>query len=603
MTSLSPEQEVIATSPLGPACVSACAGSGKTRTAVHRLHRMRQLLEDRHGTIALLSFSNVAVNTFRKDYFALVRSARASSRSSAVEIETVDGFLTTNILRPHAHITMGSKRTPYLVGGAEPFLKGFKVFGGTRSHDISTLNACFRQSGWEFECDENHVSVSILPSNALKAINKLGAVGAYTHSLGRYWAIRTLKERPFVLRALARRYPHILIDEAQDIGPEHQELLETLIESGTQLSLIGDRNQGIYEFSGANGDFLQEYGARMGVSSHHLTVNYRSVQPILEVANKLSGRSDTAERAAPSQLHGAYYVSYKKAEKDKLHEAYHRMLASANIAAKNAVIVCRRTSWVEEWGSGGDAQGQGVVKSFVEATIRRDKLRRFDEAFEKACKGIIGLLANEHGDLAAILSRGTPRATATPLRRLIWSFVRNPDTGLPSGTLLASSEWHPLFKARITSFLQRLETTFQLKQGENIGQKLANKALSNAPIVELPDLAGGLSEPIRVSTVHQVKGQSIDAAMYVADKGQIREMLDGTGTEVGRIGYVAVTRARNLFVLAVPESCVDDFEPELIACGFRKAGTSAQYPDKTEELREAHVLAVLELKPDRRSRN
>jgi hypothetical protein len=78
-------------------------------------------------------------------------------------------------------------------------------------------------------------------------------------------------------------------------------------------------------------------------------------------------------------------------------------------------------------------------------------------------------------------------------------------------------------------------------------------------------------------------------------------MLDGTGTEVGRIGYVAVTRARNLFVLAVPENCINDFELELVACGFQKAGAFAAVTEKTRELREKHILAVLELKPDRRS--
>jgi hypothetical protein len=70
MAGLSCKQKEILELPLVPICVTACAGSGKTRTAVHRLEAMRRLLDDRHGMIALLSFSNVAVDTFRKDYFA-----------------------------------------------------------------------------------------------------------------------------------------------------------------------------------------------------------------------------------------------------------------------------------------------------------------------------------------------------------------------------------------------------------------------------------------------------------------------------------------------------------------------------------------------------
>jgi hypothetical protein len=58
--------------------------------------------------------------------------------------------------------------------------------------------------------------------------------------------------------------------------------------------------------------------------------------------------------------------------------------------------------------------------------------------------------------------------------------------------------------------------------------------------------------------------------MYVADKAQVRELLEGTKTEVGRIGYVAVTRARNLFVLAIPENCIGEFEEKLLERGFKK---------------------------------
>ncbi|SDI86925.1 Superfamily I DNA or RNA helicase [Bradyrhizobium sp. Rc2d] len=574
MSDLSSDQRDVVELPLGPICVTACAGSGKTRTAVHRLYRMRQSLSDRCGIVALLSFSNVAVDTFRTDYFALTRSESIGERSSAVEIETVDGFLTANILRPHGYKAMGCNRTPFLVGGSEPFLKGFKVFGGVRSHEIGNLNANVRNGAFEFSCDEGYASVPIPSTNARKVIDKLGAVGAYTHSLGRYWAIRTLERDPYLLRALSRRYPHILIDEAQDIGPEHQFLLEMLIKNGSQLSLIGDPHQGIYEFSGADGHFLNAYSAREGVSPHSLTVNYRSVPIIVEVANKLSGRSDAADRVPPSSLNGAYYIPYKKAEKDKLLEAYKSMLASANVAAKDASIVCRSTNWVEEWRGGGEAQGQGIIRSFVEATIRRDKLGRFDEAFDKACKGIVGLLGQEHGDLVSVLKRGVPRATAVPLRRAIWSFVRDADSGLPSGRLLAKSEWHPLLKARLLVLLERLVTDFSLTLADSIGQKLANKALLDTPITELSDLVSSQGEPVHVSTVHQVKGESIGAVMYVADRGQVRNMLDGTRTEIGRIGYVAVTRARNLFVLAVPENCIGDFESELVACGFSKAGSS-----------------------------
>jgi superfamily I DNA/RNA helicase len=93
---LSPEQQAIVDLPLSPIAVTACAGSGKTKTAVHRLATMRRRYGG-PGLIALLSFSNVAVDTFRREYAALLRSLPMIGRSSAVEIDTVDGFITTNV--------------------------------------------------------------------------------------------------------------------------------------------------------------------------------------------------------------------------------------------------------------------------------------------------------------------------------------------------------------------------------------------------------------------------------------------------------------------------------------------------------------------------
>lgn len=68
MNALTPEQQAVVDAPMVALCVIACAGSGKTKTAVHRLVQMRRNLGDARGRVALLSFSNVAVDTFRKAY-------------------------------------------------------------------------------------------------------------------------------------------------------------------------------------------------------------------------------------------------------------------------------------------------------------------------------------------------------------------------------------------------------------------------------------------------------------------------------------------------------------------------------------------------------
>lgn len=69
---LSKEQIDIIEAPLGPIAVTACAGSGKTATAIRRLIAIRQKMQNSRGRVVLLSFSNVAVNTFNAGYAELL---------------------------------------------------------------------------------------------------------------------------------------------------------------------------------------------------------------------------------------------------------------------------------------------------------------------------------------------------------------------------------------------------------------------------------------------------------------------------------------------------------------------------------------------------
>ncbi|AOO79648.1 UvrD-helicase domain-containing protein [Bosea vaviloviae] len=563
---LSPEQRDIVDLPLGPIAVMACAGSGKTKTAVHRLAAMRQRHEG-SGLIALLSFSNVAVDTFRKEYAALLRGLPVIGRSSAVEIDTMDGFITSNVLRPHGHRVMKCDRAPYLVEGREGFLAGFKVYDGKISRPTTGIEVACGGAGFRYSIGRG---AAALPAKwAEPALAKLAAVGAYSHSAGRYWVLRVLREKPFVLRALARRYPHILVDEAQDIGPEHQAILQLLIDAGSHVSLIGDPHQGIYEFARADGAFLQDYGTRPGVSGYNLSVNYRSLPDIVGVANKLTQRADTAKRAAAMGRTIAYYMPFKAAERDHALTSFRSLLGAAGIDPAHGVVLCRSKPMTAEWAGELDGQGIGVVRCLADAAISRDQKKNFHRAFIQTCLGLSGLLAAKHGSLSAQLARPEDDDMRR-LRQLIWSFVRDPATGLPSATLVADSGWHPLLVARAQALIATMVGNFGFEAADNLGRRLAKTKLEARPLIAVAGLAIDVGATFRTSTVHKVKGESLEAVLYVAQKGHVRALLNGTGTEEGRIGYVALTRARDLFVLAVPDNCLAEFEAELQAVGLKR---------------------------------
>lgn len=581
MSVLSDEQQTIVDALLEPMSVIACAGSGKTRTAVYRVVEMRRKLGEHRGRVALLSFSNVAVDTFRADFRALTDGVH-DIRHGRVEIDTMDGFITTSILRPHAYRTMGCDRTPFLVAGTEPFLqnKDFKFWVQPASgkafpvqptdlHKI-VVNLLAGRATFQFR---QHGA--LLPINNGPLVTaRLGAVGAYTHDLGRYWCHRVLTEQPKLLQALARRYSHILVDESQDIGTLHQAILALLAGAGSQVSLIGDPHQGIYGFAGADGKFLTSYGQMQGVSSYGLTCNYRSVPAILTIANSLSSRADTADRPVPEAQHGAFFIGYKNTEQEQLVSAFRTATIAAGLRLERSAVICRGREQVNKLTGSNTAIGQGTVKGFASAAIHRDKRQDYMSAFKAVAGCIASLLVDPPPRLVEMITQPARYPEVRLLRREIWSFTRNPDTGLPAATLQADAQWHQLLCERVKTLLQRLCDGYGLTPTTTLGNKLAKKNLPSTPLIPAADLAATQDLPVRIDTVHQVKGESLDAVLYLAAKDHVEALLAGVDTEVGRIGYVAVTRARSLFWLGVPHNALQALRPTLLSRGFQEVSTS-----------------------------
>ncbi len=582
-SSLSTEQQAVVDAVLGPMSVLACAGSGKTRTAVHRLASIRKRISEHRGYVALLSFSNIAVTTFNSSYAELTKGMSSVAAGHRIRIETFDSFLTTNILRPHACRTMGCPRTPYLITGSEAFLqnKEFKFWAVPPSGDAfpvpsdSIENVVVRFNNQGAASFHYRLNKSLLPiNNGPTVVARLGAVGAYTHGLGQYWAYRTLVQQPAILRALARRYPHIVVDEAQDVVSVHQALLEQLAAAGVHVSLVGDPCQAIYEFAGADGSYLRKHATRLGVASHALTRNYRSVPLILAAANALAKQHDIAHRAAPDNDHGAFFIGYREAQLDQLVDAFQTTLVSAGLKADNSAVVCRARGLANQLAGVDVAVGQGIVKGLASAAVLRDRRGDYHAAFRTVAACVVALLADPPKSLLAQVAQPGRYPEWRPLTREIWAFTRDAAVGLPASTLVADAAWQPALLARIKDLLARIEAMFGLAPAPNIGKKLSKRALPNAPLITAADLAGAQDIRIRIDTVHQVKGESLDAVLYIAKKSHVQALIAGVDTEVGRIGYVAVTRAKDLFWLGVPASALGELRGPLTALGFREHGGS-----------------------------
>lgn len=196
MAQPSEEQLQVIGAPIAPMSVVACAGSGKTFTAVRRLAQMRRQLGDNRGRVALLSFSNVAVDTFRREYQNLVQKVPSSVAHGRVEIDTLDTFITGNVLRPHAYRTMSAQQAAFLVMGGEAFLGGFRFQTNTYPREITQMQVGIDNNGVHFCYADNDRTLRLDTAQATRLVHRLGQVGAYTHNLGRYWCYRTWQNSP-----------------------------------------------------------------------------------------------------------------------------------------------------------------------------------------------------------------------------------------------------------------------------------------------------------------------------------------------------------------------------------------------------------------------
>ena len=95
-------------------------------------------------------------------------------------------------------------------------------------------------------------------------------------------AVAVLDGEPAVAARLRERWPRISVDEYQDIDATQYALLRLLAGDGTGLTVIGDPDQAIYRFRGADVGFFLRFGEDYpGASTAALTANYRSSPAIV----------------------------------------------------------------------------------------------------------------------------------------------------------------------------------------------------------------------------------------------------------------------------------------------------------------------------------
>ena len=112
------------------------------------------------------------------------------------------------------------------------------------------------------------------------------------------WVNRAFRENPTLLADYQERFQYILVDEFQDTSNNQNNLIELLISywEDPNVFVVGDDDQSIFRFQGANLENMEEFAARRMRDNLSelvvvLTRNYRSTQPILDAAEALIERN------------------------------------------------------------------------------------------------------------------------------------------------------------------------------------------------------------------------------------------------------------------------------------------------------------------------
>lgn len=93
-------------------------------------------------------------------------------------------------------------------------------------------------------------------------------------------------------KEMSQRAKYILVDEAQDINNIQYRMMKILSSVHNHLFMVGDTNQNIYTFRGANVKIFEQYTNEYEVTVLHLCINHRSTKKIVGYSNNLISNNE-----------------------------------------------------------------------------------------------------------------------------------------------------------------------------------------------------------------------------------------------------------------------------------------------------------------------
>ncbi|MGQ9510439.1 MAG: ATP-dependent helicase [Thermaceae bacterium] len=274
----------------GPALVVAGAGSGKTRTVVHRVAYLLKHRGVYPTEVLAVTFTNKAAGELKERLYALVGPAAkevwaATFHSAALRIlRAYGGYLG---LEPGFVVydeedQMALLRNVLKEMGIEARPGPIKAFLDRAKNSGQSLEA-FLQKAPDY--------VAGLPKERLLPLlhryqEALRAQGALDFGDILLLALELFERYPDILERVRQRARFIHVDEYQDTNPVQYRFIRLLAGEEAHLMAVGDPDQSIYSFRAADIrnilDFTRDFP---GAKVYRLEENYRSTEAILSLAN------------------------------------------------------------------------------------------------------------------------------------------------------------------------------------------------------------------------------------------------------------------------------------------------------------------------------
>ncbi len=599
---LNPQQREAVTHGSGPLLVLAGAGSGKTRVLTYRIAHLLATGEADPSGITAVTFTNKAaremrdrvqqlcgrpvaggfVGTFHRWALEVLRRypAAAGLPPRFAIIDSDDQRVMVN--RVLKELGLDPKELP-----PRAVLSRISSLVN-RGTDLKSFSA--RAAG---SSDDTLVGVWERYEQAKKAAR----VVDFDDMLVR--ALRALRAEASIRRAVSARARYLLVDEFQDTNILQMDLLTEVLDDEGNITAVGDEDQSIYGWRGAELDNILRFEDSFpGASVVKLEENYRSTAPILGVAGGLiaANAGRRGKKLFTSRTGGEpvrLYIS--EDERSEARWVADHIESMSGARALNEMAVLMRTNaqtrpFEEEFTRrrityrvvGGLRFWQRAeikdALAYLRLAQHSDNLLSFERVINVPTRGIgaatLDILRRSAADLALTLpeaARRLPEGLSPRARISIEKFFKLLDEagaqredlspGDYAGWLLEASGLFAMYEGDAEDRVARRENLQQLAaavaEAALRGQSLEDFLDAVALLEEAED--DGATDGVALMTLHSAKGLEFDVVFLVGledgllPHANVRDEIEGLEEE-RRLAYVGMTRARKWLALTAARS-------------------------------------------------